>query len=261
VLPFRPQLWMAALALLLVGCGGSAASPAASSSPTKATLAGALTVFAAASLTEALSDDRARLTATYPGLSVSYSFAGSQQLVAQVQAGAPADVVATADMSNMQKLITGNLVDTPRIFARNLLQIVVAGGNPKAVKGLADLGRADLKVVLADPSVPAGKYGRQALDKLGVAVHAVSLELSVKAEVQKVKSGEADAAVVYVTDVTSAGKSVSGIAIPAAQNVEAAYPVAVVKGTSSRQLAQAYVDQLVSGIGQQALRARGFLAP
>jgi molybdate transport system substrate-binding protein len=245
--------------LLLAACGSTSAGTAAATPSPK--LSGSLTVFAAASLTEAFTDDKSRLTTANPGLSVTYSFAGSQQLVAQIQSGAPADVVATADETNMQKLAAANLVETSRDFARNLLEIVVAPGNPKGVKGLADLARADLKVVLEDPSVPAGKFGRQALDKQGVKVNPVSLELDVKSELQKVETGEADAGIVYVTDVKSAGTRATGVAIPAEQNVVAIYPVAVVKATTNHALAQVFVDQLISGMGQDALKARGFLSP
>ena len=247
------------MTLLLAACGSTSPGTAAATLSPK--LSGSLTVFAAASLTEAFTDDKSRLTTANPGLSVTYSFAGSQQLVAQIQSGAPADVVATADETNMQKLAAANLVETSRDFARNLLEIVVAPGNPKGVKGLADLARADLKVVLEDPSVPAGKYGRQALDKQGVKVNPVSLELDVKSELQKVETGEADAGIVYVTDVKSAGTRATGVAIPAEQNVVAIYPVAVVKATTNHALAQVFVDQLISGMGQDVLKARGFLSP
>jgi molybdate transport system substrate-binding protein len=248
------------LPLVLAACGASTASgSAAPTAPPK--LSGSVTVFAAASLTEALTDDKHRLEAVNPGLSVVYSFAGSQQLVAQIQSGAPADVVATADETNMRKLVAAKLVEPPRDFARNLLEIVVAAGNPKGVKGLQDLARSDLRVVLADPAVPAGRYGRQALDRQGVKVNPVSLELNVKSELQKVETGEADAGVVYVTDVKAAGGKAAGVAIPADQNVLATYPVAVVRGTTNRTLAEAYVDQLVSGQGRAALEAWGFLSP
>jgi molybdate transport system substrate-binding protein len=220
-----------------------------------------VTVFAAASLTEAFTDDKNHLAPANPGLTVTYSFAGSQQLVAQIQSGAPADVVATADEANMQKLVAATLVETPRAFATNLLEIVVARGNPKGVRGLADLARSDLRVVLEDPSVPAGKYGRQALDTQGVKVNPVSLELNVKSELRKVETGEADAGIVYVTDVKSAGSKAAGVAIPAEQNVVATYPVAVVRATRNHAAAQAFVDQLLSGKGQDALKARGFLSP
>jgi molybdate transport system substrate-binding protein len=245
---------------VLAACGGSTSAGSAPATPT-AGQSGSVTVFAAASLTEAFTDDRTKLAAVNPGLSLTFSFAGSQQLVAQIESGAPADVVATADEPSMGKLVAANLVDTPRDFATNLLEIVVAPGNPKGVRGLSDLSRADLKVVLEDPSVPAGKYGRQALDRQGVKVNPVSLELDVKSELVKVETGEADAGIVYVTDIRSAGGKVSGVAIPGDQNVVARYPVAVVRGTTKRELAQAFVQQLYSGPGRQALLARGFLAP
>jgi molybdate transport system substrate-binding protein len=259
-MPARVAPAALALSFFLAACGSSTSPGSVATTPSPK-LSGILTVFAAASLTEAFTDDKNQLVTANPGLSVAFSFAGSQQLVAQIQSGAPADVVATADEANMQKLLAANLVGTPRDFAKNLLEIVVAPGNPKGVKGLADLARPDLKVVLEDPSVPAGKYGRQALDKQGVKVNPVSLELNVKSELQKVETGEADAGIVYVTDVKSAGSKATGVPIPADQNVVATYPVALVKATTNHALAQAFVDQLLSGTGQDALKARGFLSP
>ena len=185
-----------------------------------------------------------------------FSFAGSQQLVAQVTAGAPADVVATADPESMARLVTTGLVAPPTDFAQNSLRIAVGPGHPKAVKGLADLARGNLKVVLADPSVPAGRYARQALDKAGATVKPVSLELDVKAVLRKVFSGEADAGVVYASDVSGAG--VTGIDIPPEHNVVATYPVAVVRTSRNRAAAQAFVDQLLDGAGRDALLAHGF---
>jgi molybdate transport system substrate-binding protein len=246
-------------ATVLCGCGNPAAGTHAGASPGR--LSGDLTVFAAASLTEALSDDRAGLVSANPGLTMTLSFAGSQQLVAQLESGAPGDVVVTADQSSMQSLVQANLVEQPRSFARNRLEIAVAPGNPRRVKGLSDLARPDLRVVLADPAVPAGKYGRQALNKAGVSVSPVSLELDVKAELRKVESGDADAAIVYVTDVASAGAAAAGVPIPDNQNVVAVYPVAVVRATRNHAVALAYVEQLLSGPGRDALRRRGFLAP
>jgi molybdate transport system substrate-binding protein len=245
---------------MLAACDASTSQGSATATPSPK-LSGSVTVFAAASLTEAFTDDKNHLAPANPGLTVTYSFAGSQQLVAQIQSGAPADVVATADEANMQKLVAATLVETPRAFATNLLEIVVARGNPKGVRGLADLARSDLRVVLEDPSVPAGKYGRQALDTQGVKVKPVSLELNVKSELRKVETGEADAGIVYVTDVKSAGSKAAGVAIPAEQNVVATYPVAVVRATRNHAAAQAFVDQLLSGTGQDALKARGFLSP
>lgn len=251
------------LALLPGGCAdGERAGSTAPSSPVRmdSRLKGSLTVFAAASLTEAFGDFKRALIATNTELSLTYSFAGSQQLVAHIAAGAPADVVATADQQSMARLVAAGLVESPRDFASNRLEIAVAPRNPKRVNGLADLSRRDLKTVLADPSVPAGRYARHALGAAGVTVKPVSLELDVKAVLRKVSSGEADAGIVYVSDVSAAGPRVTGVAIPPEHNTVATYPVAVVRGASRRDAAQAFVDQLLDGPGRDALLAHGFAA-
>jgi len=208
-------------------------------------------VFAAASLTDAFSAEAHD--------AVTFNFAGSQSLVTQIQQGAPADVFASADEKNMQRLVTADLVEPPKVFARNRLEIVVAPGNPKHVTGLADLARADLVVVLADPSVPVGTYSRQALAEAGVTVRPRSLELDVKAALAKVTSGEADAAIVYRTDLLAAGAKAAGVEIPDGQNVIAAYPIAVLKATKHRRAARAFVTTILSAAGQRVLVARGFL--
>jgi molybdate transport system substrate-binding protein len=248
--------------VLATGCGSSG-SGSASPSPSGggSTLTGPLTVFAAASLTESFNDAKATLQSAHPGLSITYSFAGSQQLVAQIRNGAPADVIATADTTTMDTLSRAGLVDTPRVFAHNKLEIVVAPGNPKGITSLADLARQNLTVVLEDPSVPAGTFARQALRKANVVVNPRSLELDVKSELEKVALGEADAGIVYVTDVTAASSKVSGVAIPDDQNVIATYPIAVVKAASHPSAARAFVDDAVAGTTQRALRARGFQGP
>lgn len=272
-----PPSRIAVATLLAVGLTAAACGSSSTSSTTAATsgtgaggqqtstpdpLAGSsLTVFAAASLTEAFNDAKTKLASAHAGFSVTYSYAGSQALVTQIKNGAPADVIATADMTTMQTLVTAGLVDAPKTFARNKLEIVVAPGNPKNITGLKDLSRSDLKVVIEDPSVPAGKYGRQALQAQGVTVNPVSQPLDVKSELLAVEQGNADAGIVYVTDVTSAGSAVSGVQIPDSQNVVATYPIAVVKASRNAAAAQAFVDDAVSGTVQQALVARGFLAP
>jgi molybdate transport system substrate-binding protein len=194
-------------------------------------------------------------------LHVTANFAGSQALVAQIEQGAPADVFASADQKNMQKLVDTGLVEPPSVFARNALEIVVARANPKRIAGLRDLSRSDLVVVLADPSVPVGNYARQALVKAGVTVRPKSLELDVKAALAKVTTGEADATIVYATDVQAAGANAVGVVIPGAQNVVATYPIAVVKATKHRAAADAFVAMVMSKAGQQVLAARGFLSP
>jgi molybdate transport system substrate-binding protein len=161
----------------------------------------------------------------------------------------------------MNTLVKGSLVAAPTLFARNQLEIAVAPGNPKGVKALSDLGNPQLKVVLADPSVPAGKFARQALAKVGVTVNPVSNELDVKSVQQKVAMGEADAGIVYTTDVKAAGSTVAGVVIPPADNVIATYPIAMVKAAKNAGAAQGYINDVVSGPGQQILQSQGFLSP
>jgi len=219
-----------------------------------------VTVFAAASLTESFNDLQTSLRSSDPGLGVTYSFGSSGALVSQVQQGAPADVIATADTDTMKRLSDAGLVEAPATFATNRLEIMVAPGNPKGVKALDDLSRSDLKVVLGDDAVPVGRYGARALAAAGVKVKPVSKEVDVKAAVAKVTSGEADATIVYETDVNAAGSKGQGVVIPDAQNVIAQYPIAVVTATRNRAAATAFVDSVVKGAGQAALRRRGFLS-
>jgi molybdate transport system substrate-binding protein len=243
---------LAAVALVFAGCGNDEPSGGTSASP------GELKVFAAASLTAAFGKLGERFTAASGGTRVTFNFAGSQALANQVQQGAPADVFASADATNMDKV--KDLVGPPRSFASNLLQIVVEEGNPKDVKGLDDLSRNDLKVVLAAEEVPAGKYAKQVLGQAGVRVQPVSLEDNVKAVVTKVSLGEADAGIVYVTDVTG-GDKVEGVDIPEEQNVVATYPIATVEASRRQDQAQAFVDLVRSAEGQQVLESFGFLPP
>jgi molybdate transport system substrate-binding protein len=230
-------------------------------STTAAPVSGSLTVFAAASLTEAFQDEQQTLIGKYPSLHLTYSFAGSGTLVTQIQAGAPADIIATADPVSMQQLQSAGLVETPTVFANDLLEIAVAPGNPKHITGLADLANPSLKVVIEDPSQPAGKYTAEALAKLNIVVHPVSEPLDVKSTLATVTSGNADAAVVYVSDVVSAGSTVTGVTIPSGQNVSAVYPIAILKSSKNQAADKAFVNEIVSGTGQQALKNAGFLPP
>ena len=243
---------LAAAALALGGCGGSEEPPGGSAAPTE------LTVFAAASLTAAFTELGQQFT-TANGTRVTFNFAGSQALATQIRQGAPADVFASADLANMAKV--EDLTGTPRNFASNLLEIVVEKGNPRGVEGLGDLAAADLKVVLAAPEVPAGKYAAEVLAKAGVTVRPVSQEDNVKAVVTKVALGEADAGIVYRTDVAAGGGKVEGVELPEDQNVLATYPIATVKATKAQDQAQAFVDLVVSAEGRRVLEQHGFLPP
>ena len=247
---------LAVAALVLAACGGGEDNSGGSSS---AASASEIKVFAAASLTGAFTKLGEDYSAANGGTKVTFNFAGSQALATQVQQAAPADVFASADIPNMDKV--KDLVGTPQNFASNLLQIVVEKGNPKGVKGLDDLANPDLKVVLAAPDVPAGKYAQQALEKADVTVKPVSQEDNVKAVVTKVSLGEADAGIVYVTDVTAGGDKVEGVDIPEELNVVATYPIATVKASKAQDKAQAFMDLVLSAQGQQVLRQYGFLPP
>ena len=264
-IPHRaPAAVAAAVVLALAACGGGAGTStpasgtAARGSPQ---LTGSLVVFAAASLTEAFNDGAHMLEANNPGFTATFSFAGSQQLVVSVRNGAPADVIATADMATMQTLVVAGLVDAPQTFAHNTLEIAVARGNPKGIRTLADLADPGVSVVLADATVPAGRFARQSLQKAGVTVSPKSNELDVRSTLQKVESGDADAAIVYSTDVLAAADRVDGVVIPDGLNVSAAYPIAVLRATLHPAAAAAFVREAVSGDVQQALLRRGFRAP
>jgi len=246
---------LAVAALALAACGGGDDDSGCSSG---AQSPGEIKVFAAASLTAAFNELGPKYTAA-EGTKVTFNFAGSQALATQIQQAAPADVFASADTANMDKV--KDLVNTPQNFASNLLAIVVEKGNPKDVKGLEDLANPDLKVVLAAEEVPAGKYAKQVLDQAGVSVTPVSQEDNVKAVVTKVSLGEADAGIVYVTDVTSGGDRVEGVDIPEDQNVVATYPIATVKASKAQDKAQAFMDLVLSAEGQQVLKEYGFLPP
>ncbi len=239
----------AALLLMTVACGGATGSGSPSPAAQK------VTVFAAASLQAPFNK-----IAKAGDFDATFNFAGTQTLTAQLTQGAQADVFASADTAHMKTVQgAGLLGGSPRVFAHNRLEIAVARGNPKHIQTLADLARAGVVVVLADPSVPAGKYAQQALAKAGVSVHPVSLELEVTAVLTKVALGEADAGIVYHSDVVSSGQ-VDGVTIPDDQNVIAEYPIAVLGGAPDRTAAQSFVDYVLSPAGQAVLKQTGFQA-
>lgn len=221
---------------------------------------GTVTVLAAASLTTAFQTMAGAFEKAYPGAKVALSFAGSSTLAQQIQQGAPADVFASADEANMQKLVeAGALAAAPRMFAHNQLQIIVAAGNPKHIAGLADLTKPGLTIALCGPTVPCGRYAAEAFATAGVAPPAASQELDVKAVLNKVSMGEVDAGIVYVTDVRAAAGKVEGVDIPVSSNVMARYPIAVVKNAPNAAAAEAFVAFVVSPEGQRLLARFGFL--
>lgn len=257
-----PIAVLVALTALVSACTSAAPrSSSAASNGSTAVLSGPLNVFAAASLTGAFQSAQKALTSSHRGLNITYDFAGTNTLVAQIEQGAPADVLASADVTNMNKLVREGLVETPVTFARNKLEIAVAPGNPRHITGLADLARPGISVVLAAQGVPDGDYTREVLSKLHIRVTPRSLETDVKSALAKVISGEADATVVYVTDVMAAGSAVTGVTIPDSEQPEITYPIAVIKSSAHKVAARAFVDSAVSGVVQRDLEAAGFLPP
>jgi molybdate transport system substrate-binding protein len=235
---------------LLASCSGSAGT----------TLGGTVAVFAAASLTDSFKALGAAFQAAHPGTTVQFNFSGSPTLVTQIEQGASADVFASADTTNMDKLKTdGFVAGPPQVFAHNKLAIVVAAGNPKGIAGLADLAKPGVIYITAAPTVPAGRYALQILANAGVKLTPKSLETDVKSVVGKVQLGEADAGIIYTTDVTAAGAKVQGIPIPDSVNVIANYPVVAVKGARNTDLGNAFIAYLLSADGQAKLRSFGFL--
>src|SRR5256885_2609927 len=251
------RAWLAiatAGALLVVAC----ASPNATVTPQIKDL----NVFAVASLTDAFNKAGDEFAKSNARVRFIFNFGSSSTLATQITNGAPADVFASADEANMQKIVDGKLTDgAPALFAGNRLAIAVAAGNPKQVAALADLARPGLVVVLAAPTVPAGRYAVDSLAKAGVKITPASQELDVRSVLNKVALGEADAGIVYATDVLSAGARVGSVAIPVQQQIVARYPVAVVTGAKNPQLARAFVDYLVSEDGQRLLAGFGFSRP
>ena len=252
----RPARWfLLAAAIVLTACGGTAQQ-------SSSTLSGSVTVLAAASLTSAFKDLGGQFEKDHSGVRVDLSFGGSSTLVAQVKQGAPGDVFASADQANMQALRDASLLgNTAQVFARNRLEIVVGAGNPKGIAGLSDLARPGLIVVLCAPSVPCGRYALQAFTKAGVTVKPASQETDVKAVVSKVSLGEADAGVVYVTDVRAGGSKVRGVDIPDAQNVVASYPIALLAESKNGPAAKAFIEFVLLSQGQGILQRYGFLSP
>jgi molybdate transport system substrate-binding protein len=221
-----------------------------------------VSVFAAASLTAAFRAVATAFEAAHPDVTVTLNFAGSPTLVQQIREGAPADVFAAADEPTMHRLgAAGALAGTPQVFARNALRIVVAAGNPHRIGGLADLARPGLVVVLCGETVPCGRYAREAFRKADVTPPPGSRELDVKAVLSKVVLGEADAGVVYATDVGAAGPAVEGVALPAAHDVVARYPIAVLRDAAAPAAARAFVAFVLSDPGTAVLGEHGFLRP
>ncbi|MBJ7340971.1 molybdate ABC transporter substrate-binding protein [Mycolicibacterium sp.] len=253
-------------ATLVAGCSSSqtstAGSTTGSASPTSTSVTGDITVFAAASLKSTFTELGEQFKKENAGTAVTFSFAGSSDLVTQLTQGAPADVFASADTKNMTKATDANLVAVePRNFASNTLTIVTRPGNPMGIASFADLARPGTQVVVCAPQVPCGSATEKVEKATGVTLAPVSEESAVTDVLGKVTSGEADAGLVYVTDAAGAGNKVTSVPFPESSGAVNTYPIALLKESKNTATAQKFIDLVTGPEGQKVLGAAGFGAP
>lgn len=258
----RPLLGAVLAVGLVAGCGASSDEAEAGSSASEGGLSGTLTVFAAASLTDVFTDLGDQLMADNPDLEIRFNFAGSSALATQLTQGAPADVFAAANQAQMAVVGDAGLEDgDPTVFTENVLEIAVPADNPGDVTGLADFADPDLTLAICAAAVPCGAAAVQVFEAAGITAVPDTEEEDVRAALTKVQLGEVDAALVYASDVQSAGSDVEGIGFPEAEEAVNEYPVCVLADAPNREAAQAFVDLVLSDGGQDALAATGFRAP
>lgn len=245
-----------AAALLLTGAAGCGSDAEGGSAETT------ITVYAASSLKTAFTELGAQFEAAHEGVTVRFNFAGSSDLVAQIQQGAPADVIATADTANMDKLVDGSQLGTdPENFASNTMEIAVPSGNPAGITTLTDLAGKGVNLVVCAPEVPCGAAAEKVEELAQLTFHPVSEEQNVTDVLNKVITGEADAGLVYVTDVRAAGDQVEGVTFPEAAEAVNTYPIAQVSGADEPDLAQAFIGLVLSEEGRTVLQDAGFAQP
>ncbi len=254
------------VAALLSGCGGSSGSQqsGASGSPAgsaSASVTGTINVFAAASLQEAFTKLGTQFQAAHPGSKVVFNFAASSGLAEQIRQGAPADVFASASTKNMATVVKSGAAAKPTNFVANKMEIAVPPKNPAGIKSVADLAKKGVKVALCQAQVPCGATAMKVFANAKIAVTPVTQEVDVKSTLSKVRLGEVDAGVVYITDVRAAGASVTGIEIPDSLNASTTYPIAALTRSKRKATAQAFVDYVLSPAGLAVLTAAGFANP
>ena len=253
----RRRSTMAIVGLAVVANLGACTS-ATSSPPDATTQRGTITVLAASSLTKPFTAFATAFSKEHPGARVELSFGSSTDLASQIAQGSPADVFASADDKNMDRVVAGKFNANPPVhFARNTLTIAVATGNPRGIATLADLADDDLAVLLCDAAVPCGRFADEMLTRAGVAITAKSREASARVTIAKVELGEADAAIVYASDVLGSSK-VDRVTIPADVNVVTSLPIARLASSKRSALAQAWIDYVLAH-ERDLVREYGFL--
>lgn len=254
---------LVAASLALAGCSTAATptvTPTATSTPD--TLTGTINVFAAASLTEVFATMATAFNAEHPNVKVVYDFAGSSALATQITGGAPVDVFAAASNATMKTVTDASLTDgAPTVFVTNTLEIAVPPANTAKVTGLADFANPDLAIVLCAAEVPCGAAAKTVLDKAGIAASVDSFEQDVKSVLTKIELDEADAGLVYKTDVLAAGDKVKGIEFPEASAAVTSYPIATMKASTNKDAADAFVAFVLSPAGAKIMAAAGFTTP
>ncbi|WP_051048145.1 molybdate ABC transporter substrate-binding protein [Rhodococcus sp. AW25M09] len=247
---------------MLAGCSSPSVTSTTDSAPVEGTVGGEITVFAAASLRAPFTELGARFHVEHPGTSIEFSFAGSSDLAAQLIAGAPADVFASADTNNMIKVADAGLVaGDPTDFATNTLTIVTAPGNPDNVTSFADLANPDVLTVICAPQVPCGAATASVESATGTDIPAVSEESSVTDVLGKVTSGQADAGLVYVTDAAGAGAAVTAVPFEESSGAVNTYPIATSSTTDNPDTARAFTEFVTGPVGRDVLAGAGFATP
>ncbi|MEU7628778.1 molybdate ABC transporter substrate-binding protein [Nocardia sp. NPDC049220] len=251
------------LSMLVAAIGSAGCGPVHPAEPSGSnTIAGTVTVFAAASLTETFTELGTQFEAAHPGVRVVYSFGASSALAEQINQGAPADVFASAAPKNMQQVVDmGATAAAPATFVRNRLEIAVPKGNPGGITGLADFGRTEPRIALCAEQVPCGAAAETVFRVAGITPRPDTRETDVKAVLTKVKLGEVDAALVYRTDVPAGGDQVEGIDFPEADKAINDYPVAPLAHGPNATAAGAFVDFIRSDRARAVFATAGFDTP
>jgi molybdate transport system substrate-binding protein len=247
--------------LALAACGSTGSSGTSSSPSASGSVTGSITVFAAASLKESFTTIGTQFEAAHPGAKVTFNFGASSTLATQITQEAPADVFAAASTTTMDTVVQAGAAADPKTFAVNTMEVATPPTSTVAITSLADLAKPGVKVVVCQKEVPCGVAAAAVLATNKVSVSPVSEEADVKAVLTKVELGEADAGIVYVTDVKAAGDKVVGVEIPTDQNVTTKYPIAVISASTQAATARAFVAYVLSPAGQSVLSAAGFAAP
>ena len=262
----RARLPLASIALLAAltatACGSSSNGGGSSSAtPSGSGAAGSITVFAASSLKDSFTAIGKAFEAANPGTTVTFNFGASSTLATQITQGAPADVFASASTKTMDTVVSAKAASSPTTFAVNTME--VATPNPQKVKvtDLVDLANPSVKTVVCQKDVPCGAAALRLFSANGLTVTPVSEEADVKAVLTKVELGEADAGIVYVTDVKAAGDKVLGVAIPTDKNVTTKYPIATITTSKNAATAAAFVAFVLSPPSEQVLASAGFTGP